>query len=289
MVGAGGHRCRHRCRQAPGRLSKHGTIAVGYTGALNDWRPASPSCDSFSVRQPIPDVLMLPAGGTLRFALGSADGSRSNVWSVVGHKNTDDIYIGARQVMSAAKLSLHESGVWRRALTSQEAERLNLAEDRDRVLNRWEVPEPFGEGWIYAVTISIPQSSIQANPGPLKSPRKGSISFYLPEASTHTVRFDVLIKSDGAPSCEIRDIHAHVGRIALPSGGCVHVFASEFDAVDERAEADIENLRQKSRELIISQMGLDGFAEYERPVGSGWGFSNDDGRPTIIDLGSLKR
>jgi hypothetical protein len=29
-------------------------------------------------------------------------------------------------------------------------------------------------------------------------------------------------------------------------------------------------------------------ASYEKPVGAGWGFSNDNGRPTIIDLGDLK-
>ena len=75
------------------------------------------------MKQPTPDTLILPAGGTLRFALGSAHGARSNIWSVIGHQNTDDVYVGARDTLPMAKLSLHESGKWRRALTAQEAER----------------------------------------------------------------------------------------------------------------------------------------------------------------------
>src|SRR6266516_8189503 len=102
------------------------------------------------MKQPIPDTLKLPAGATLRFALGSADRARSNVWTVFGSKNTDDVYIGARDTLPAAKLSLHESGKWRRALTSQEAERRNLPEGVDRVMNRWEVPEPIADGWVHA-------------------------------------------------------------------------------------------------------------------------------------------
>jgi hypothetical protein len=64
----------------------------------------------------------------------------------------------------------------------------------------------------------------------------------------------------------------------------VWVFATELVAVDDLAEADIENLRMLSR----SQMDLEEFRQYKRPVGAGWGFSNDDGRPVIIDLGDLR-
>jgi hypothetical protein len=113
------------------------------------------------MKQPTPDPTILPAGGKLRFALGSDQGARSSVWSVVGHKNTDDIYIGARDVLGIAKLSLHESGKWRRALTDREAERRNLPDDVDRVLSRWEVPEPIVDGWLHAASITIPSSSVQ--------------------------------------------------------------------------------------------------------------------------------
>jgi hypothetical protein len=240
------------------------------------------------VKQPTPDTLKLPVGGTLRFALGSADGLRSNVWTVFGSKNTDDIYVGARDTLPMAKLSLHKSGRWRRALTSQEAARQNLPDDVDRVMNRWEVPEPIADGWVHAVSIAIPSSSIQTDPGPLKQPRKGTISFYEIESGSHQVRFDVLIKSAGAPELRIENIHAQVGSIQLPGGGCVWVFATELVAVDDRAEGDVENLRKAFRNRYIEEMGLEEFRQYQRPVGAGWGFSNDDGRPVIIDVGDLR-
>jgi hypothetical protein len=240
------------------------------------------------MRQPVPDPLILPAGGILRFALGSADGARSNIWNVFGKEKTDDVYVGARDTLSCAKLSLHESGKWRRALTSEEAERQSLPDGVDRVMNRWEVPESIADGWIHAVSIAIPISSIQIDPVPLKRPKKGRISFYEIESGVHQVRFDVLIKSASAPELLVQNIHAQVGRIQLPGGGCVWVFATEFSAVDGRAEAEVENLRTQSRQHIIDEIGLDSFSEYQKPVGAGWGFSNDDGRPVIIDLGDLR-
>ena len=239
------------------------------------------------MKQPTPDTLRLSAGGTLRFAVGSAEGPRSNIWTVFGSKHTDDIYVGARDTLPMAKLSLHESGRWRRALTSQAA-RQNLPDGADRVMNRWEVPEPIADGWVQAVSIAIPSSSIQRNPGPLKRPKKGTISYYEIESGSRQVRFDVLIKSAGASDLRVENIHAQVGRIQLPGGGCVWVFATELVAIDAQAEADIENLRDLSRSQYIGEMGLEEFRQYQRPVGAGWGFSNDDGRPVIIDLGDLR-
>lgn len=138
------------------------------------------------MKQSTPDTLRLSAGGTLRFALGSADGPRSNIWTVFGSKNTGDIYVGARDRLPMAKLSLHESGRWRRALTSQEAARQNLPDDVDRVMNRWEVPEPIADGWVHAVSIAIPSSSIQTDPGPLK--RRGRVQSVFTRLSQGLVR-----------------------------------------------------------------------------------------------------
>ena len=158
----------------------------------------------------------------------------------------------------------------------------------DRVFQRWEAPEAFADGWIHAVTIAIPGSSIQSAPPPLKPPKKGTVNFFELDPGSHQARFDVLIKNAGAPELQVENIHAQVGRLELPGGGCVWVFATELTAVDHRAEAGIENLRNLARGHMIERLGLEGFQEYDKPVGAGWGFSNDNGRPTIIDLGDLK-
>jgi hypothetical protein len=126
------------------------------------------------MKQPVPATQILPAGQALRFALGTAEGTRSTIWTVFGSRNSDDVYVGARDALPMAKLSLHQSGRWRRALTQQGAAQQNLSADVDRVFQRWEAPEAFGDGWIHAVTITIPGSSIQAAPPPLKPPKKGS-------------------------------------------------------------------------------------------------------------------
>ena len=231
----------------------------------------------------------MPAGGApLRFALGSATGARSNVWSVFGSKNFDDVYVGARDMLPVAKLSLHESGLWRRAYIKELAVKI-LPPDEDRVLNRWEPPTPFADGWLHAVSIIIPCSSVQKSPEPLKKKSKkgGSVSFYEPDPGSHQVCFDVLIKSADAVPIKIENIHAEVGRIKLPGGGCAGVVATEFTAVDDRAEAEVESLRRMSHNYMIENVGVEGFREYQKPVGAIWG-SRADGGPVIIDLGDFR-
>ena len=58
-------------------------------------------------------VLSWPDASTIRRTTGHSDGPRSLTWSVLGAKNSDNVYVGTRGMMDAAKLSLHESGVWR--------------------------------------------------------------------------------------------------------------------------------------------------------------------------------
>jgi hypothetical protein len=49
-------------------------------------------------------------------------------------RNTNDVYVGPRgHLMGAAKLSLHESGVWRIAFTEEGAEKVHLPEEEDRL------------------------------------------------------------------------------------------------------------------------------------------------------------
>jgi hypothetical protein len=64
--------------------------------------------------------------------------------------------------------------------------------------------------------------------------------------------------------------------------------ATEFTATDDRAEAEIENLRKLSRDHMIENLGIEGFRQYEKPTGAAWGSSNDNDRPIIIDLGDLR-
>ena len=55
---------------------------------------------------------------TIRFASGSPEAAFSIVWRMVARKN--DVYLGASKLgMASIKFSLHESGVWVLAATSE--------------------------------------------------------------------------------------------------------------------------------------------------------------------------
>jgi hypothetical protein len=238
------------------------------------------------VKQTPPGPQLLPVEGKLRFALGSLDGPRSNTWSVIGGKKTDEIYVAARYVMGVAKLSIHQSGRWRWAMTNEEAVKRKLGPDEDRVMLRWEPPTPIGPGWTRAATVVIPSSSIRQL-GPEKTPKKGVVSYWEVDSGHREVWFDIFVKKPGAPGLDLHNITEPVGRIELPSGGAVWVVGTEWVTDDER-EATMEDLRKRSRDYFIDREGVDVFNALKYPNSVNWGRDNEDGRPVIIDLGDLR-
>jgi len=125
----------------------------------NRWHTGDVSRQTSRVKQVPPGPQFLPPGRTIRFAVGSAARPRSSTWSVIGGKQADDVYLGARAIMGLEKVPLHVSGRWRRAWTTTGARQQGLPQDTDRVMNRWNVPHPIAEGWLYAATVSIPARS----------------------------------------------------------------------------------------------------------------------------------
>lgn len=198
--------------------------------------------------------------------------------------------------MGRQKLTLHESatlrrepGTWRWAYTEEEAQRRGLPREVDRMLNRWDAPAPFTPGWLHAVTVTVPVSSVQADPYPIRRLNKGkTVSFYTPEPQTHTVKFEVVLRSPDAADITVGGVHAEVGRIALHGGGSVFVFARELTAVDGRAEAEMNHLREVARETMIRHIGSDEFHALDKHVGITRGRSPDNGRPMLRDLGDLR-
>ncbi len=58
---------------------------------------------------------------TIRFCAGSTNQPSSTVCRLWAHKR--DVYLGARMILEAYKISLHESGQWISAFTSRSAAR----------------------------------------------------------------------------------------------------------------------------------------------------------------------
>jgi hypothetical protein len=55
----------------------------------------------------------------VRFAVGSPDGPRSRTWRLWVPKGKSDVYVSSRRIASSIKVSLHEPGPARFALTSE--------------------------------------------------------------------------------------------------------------------------------------------------------------------------
>lgn len=91
---------------------------------------------------------------TVRFAVGTETDWWSSVWRMVVAKN--EVYIGSgKQAMGTTKISLHSSGVWTFAGTSQSG--LNIRGNRR--LNRWQRPDPMRTGLVRGPSICVPFTS----------------------------------------------------------------------------------------------------------------------------------
>ena len=81
----------------------------------------------------------------LRFAVGSPDGPRSRTWRLWVPPRKSDVYVSSRRVANSAKVSLHEPGPARFALTREfvRMSSFKAPEGRDsRLAVEWERPRP---------------------------------------------------------------------------------------------------------------------------------------------------
>lgn len=97
------------------------------------------------------DVPVHGVGGVVRFAIGQP-GLRSSVWRVWAGRKSSDVYIAAREAAGVQKFSLHESGRWRYAYTS-EAVGEQIPEDVDRAIDKWDRRDFDEAGRLPAVAI----------------------------------------------------------------------------------------------------------------------------------------
>jgi len=89
-------------------------------------------------------------GGLIRFAVGAV-GERSSIWRVWANKNKSDVYIAARELARYQKYSLHESGDYRYAWTSEHQDTTPAT----RVIDRWQRPDPNEGGWSRGISVYV--------------------------------------------------------------------------------------------------------------------------------------
>jgi hypothetical protein len=115
----------------------------------------------------VQDFPVTGVGGTTRVAVGKV-GRRSSIWRIWANKSTSDVYVAARTVAGEQKFSLHESGDWRYAWTSEAAEALGGALP-SRVKDRWRRGDPDEIGWTPALSIWVRSEDVTEMPDDTKS------------------------------------------------------------------------------------------------------------------------
>lgn len=216
-----------------------------------------------------------PPGRTLRFRVQDGSGtSESSTWNVVTIKKTGDVYVGSRDVMAELKLSLHESGIFRMAWTTEEAPQ-RVANGADRMIEAWSLPEERAPGWRLVLRIDFPTSALSPILPPLR-PRKKTET--IPAAGLGQVCVvRIFVAEQGAPDVTFDgDPAGIVGEMQLGDGRKLVVIAWHHNT-----SAEIEELVKQIHAQAVA------LGEDVRPTPRcfGWGSDPESGAPYLIDAG----
>lgn len=217
-----------------------------------------------------------PGAGSIRWAVGSRTGARSQSWSLFGSANDDDVYLGPRSQTGSLKLSLHRSGRWRMAWTEEFVKARGWPEGTNRVLGRWDPPDELRPGWRHAVTVLIPADSVVSDPMPEK--KLGKVAFYPAPTGDQAMWFRILLGSAGGAELAVNDAF-DVGSMTLPGGGIVGVICRP-DVLEPEMEAILADIRAEMREAV-SATGSRGNRMW------GWGRMADDA-VVLLDPGRIE-
>jgi hypothetical protein len=220
------------------------------------------------------DVVTLIGPGAIRWATGHPDGPRSLTWTVIGGRNSDNVYVAARGLMGAAKLSLHESGVWRFAFTEQGMEKVGLPEGEDRVIDRYEATTELAPGWVHAARIRTPSTTFSSTISEHRPSDKQPIRFYKTPDLPHHLEYHVVLGDSAAEDAIVPVTEAiTVGRMTLTSGMRVLIIAG-FWQMDGQSQQAID-------------FALENAAK-GAPGNTGFISGNADGVATFLDLATVK-
>lgn len=155
---------------------------------------------------------------TIRFAVGSPDEWWSSVWLLLVAKN--EVYVGAgNSAMSTAKISLHSSGIWTYAYTSQSGFEVN----GNRRLSRWERPPPIHPGLVRGPSICAPCTSFGDRP-PERAELQKPITWIRAPAADEVVCFDIHF-IDANTTVTWTDSERVIAELPLANGSRVQVAA----------------------------------------------------------------
>ena len=134
----------------------------------------------------------------IRFAVGEPTGARSRTWRLWVPKRKSDVYISSRRLAESVKVSLHEPGPSRFALTTEWIRKTDYRppDNRDqRLAVEWERPRPLPPRQIARpLSIIVPWDEVIDR----KTSEAGQVVWVAPPPDGMCIHFDVIYIPAGA-------------------------------------------------------------------------------------------
>ena len=151
----------------------------------------------------------------------------------------NDVYLGARDILWALKVSLHRSNIWRIAFVNDLE---GKDKGTDRAVVKWRRPDEFAPGWTGSIGVLI--SPIQPQRPFQKAKDDDSrIHWLAPAAEGRKVLFKVLFSQPGYSEKHLKLITVRgdrlVGRLLKRNGEIVWLVVRE----DELTPIEMANIR----------------------------------------------
>ncbi len=160
--------------------------------------------------------------GAVRFAFGFPEALTSNAWRMWANK-AGDVYLACRDNMRETKVSLHASGRWRMAFTSEAiAKRPDLLKQgQDRAWEVWDQPPETLPDTVVAFRLYFPTSELALNQTHRESDAWSKVIFIEPAPPSRMsvvtlfiANFDANIVHGTEPSFRLASIALSTGRWA---------------------------------------------------------------------------
>jgi len=229
----------------------------------------------------------VPKQQVLRFAVGTADGPRSSTWRLWVPRGKSDVYVSSRRIANSVKVSLHEPGPARFALTSEfvREQEFVAPEGYDhRMAKEWKRPRTSPGRVARPLAIVVPWDEVidredRDTDGVLWSAQP-------PEGCA--VHFDIIFVPPGMPVTGHPGARSMgtklVGEVTLANGERVFAVThvAEMNAASRASVARLRSVRVRDENGDLIKTGAMGFGTEPNP-------DADDGTEvaTVTDVTNL--
>jgi hypothetical protein len=221
-----------------------------------------------------------------RFAVGSAETGHSATWTAFG--TGSEYYIGARHAMGSSKISLHQSGICRVALTEKQFNALpgdGLTQPPDRALIKWKRPPTPDIGAAHVASIIFPTEFLKL-PEPQGTPKKPLIVFgAAPPGKAVEIGFFYSREAPATLEPKLLQIGHPIVCTTLDNGEMITVVAREADF--DRAVLPSQDKLNKTPMNVLSKDVHAIKDELKNLTGMFWNNPGDVGSLMMIEVGGI--